>query len=229
MLRIFIGYDPRETVALHVLSYSIQQRSTVPVAITPIDRRHLQGILTRPRGEYDSTDFSISRFLVPFLCDYEGWAVFMDCDMLCLGDVREFAGYASLADKYGVAVRVVKHDYTPNDKTKFLGESQLAYYRKNWSSVMVFNNTLCRRLTPDYVNKAPGLELHRFSWLEDWQIGSLPKPWNHLVGEANQCAPEEAKLAHFTNGGPWFVDDKYMPFAPAWHSAKEAMNESDST
>lgn len=224
MLRIFIGYDSRETVALHVLAHTIQKYASIPVSITPLDRKNMSRILWRARGDYDSTDFAISRFLVPYLCDYEGWGIFMDCDMLCRADVAELANYATLTDKYQLAVRVVKHDYQPKEATKFLGAAQTKYERKNWSSVILFNNTLCRALTPDYVNKAPGLELHRFQWLQDFQIGTLPKEWNYLVGEDNQCEPAKAKLIHYTKGGPYFTDYRYCEFATEWLMAQDEMN-----
>lgn len=222
MLRIFIGFDKKETVAYHVLSHSILSRATIPVSITQLNRQSLYGFHRRPRGQYDSTDFSITRFLVPFLCDYEGFAVFMDSDMVCCGDVADLVGYMSLMDKYNTAVRVVKHDYTPVETEKFLGNIQTKYERKNWSSVMVFNNTLCRALTPEYVESAPGLELHQFRWIKDHQIGSLPKEWNWLVGEPSYNVGEP-KLLHYTKGTPCFEDYKNCEFSEIWHTEREEM------
>jgi lipopolysaccharide biosynthesis glycosyltransferase len=216
MLRIFIGYDEREAVAFHVLCHSIQRRASIPISITPLNRATLKAVFDRPRGEYESTDFSISRFIVPYLCDYEGWSVFMDCDMLCLGDVAELARYATLMDKYAIAVRCVTHQYEPATDTKFLGQVQTTYGRKNWSSMMLFNNNLCRNLTPEYVNQAPGLDLHQFQWVDERKISALPKAWNCLVGEENQVPTEEAKLLHFTNGGPWFEEYKNTECAAIW-------------
>ena len=106
MLRLFIGYDPRETIAAHVLAHSINSRSSIPVSFTLLNRQNLKGIYDRPRGEFESTDFSLSRFIVPYLCNYEGWAVFLDCDMLCLGDVVELAHYMTLANRWNQAVQV---------------------------------------------------------------------------------------------------------------------------
>src|ERR1700704_2114838 len=224
MLRIFIGYDPRETIAAHVLAHSINSRSSIPVSFTLLNRQNLKGIYDRPRGEFESTDFSLSRFIVPYLCNYEGWAVFLDCDMLCLGDVVELAHYMTLANRWNQAVQVVKHDYTPASQTKFLGQVQTQYERKNWSSMMIFNNALCRNLTREFVNMQPGLWLHRFGWTEDDKIGSMPKVWNYLSGEANQCKPEEARLIHFTNGGPWFKGYENCEFADLWRQERDGMN-----
>jgi lipopolysaccharide biosynthesis glycosyltransferase len=223
MLRLFIGYDEKETLAYHVLSHSIQRRSSIPISICPLNRATMKAVFDRPRGEYESTDFSISRFIVPYLCDYEGWAAFMDCDMLCLGDVAEFAGYASLMEKYATAVRVVKHEYQPSVDIKFLGQQQTKYEKKNWSSVMLFNNHLCRNLTPEYVNSAPGLALHRFQWIDERKIGGLPKEWNVLVGEPNQT-DLRPKLIHYTLGGPWFPEYAACEYADAWRCELEDMN-----
>jgi lipopolysaccharide biosynthesis glycosyltransferase len=223
-LRIFIGYDDKERIAYHVLSHSIQRRASIPISITPLNRATLTAVFDRPRGEYEATDFSISRFIVPYLCDYEGWAVFMDCDMLCRGDVAELANYATLMDKYGVIVRCVQHQYTPACETKFLGHLQTAYTRKNWSSMMLLNNNLCRALTPEYVNKAPGLELHQFKWADIKKITGMPKDWNCLIGEENQVPVERAKLIHFTNGGPWFDDFADCPGADMWFEEREHLH-----
>jgi hypothetical protein len=246
-LRIFIGYDPHETVAYHVLAHSILRQSGIPVAITPLSRTNLGRIYTRERGATESTEFSITRFLVPYLCGYQGPAVFMDCDMLVQADVAELLLHAVVnPDK---AVIVCQHDYTPSETTKFLGQPQTAYPRKNWSSVMVFNTEHCRRLTPEYVNSASGLDLHRFNWLRggtdvglggewldltavgaggqpeidnemEW-IGSLPLTWNHLVGE---YAPNpDAKNLHWTLGGPWFSDYALAPHAERWYAERDRL------
>lgn len=224
MLRIFIGYDDAERIAYHVLCHSIQRRASIPISITPLNRATLTAVFDRPRGEYDSTDFSISRFIVPYLCDFEGWAVFMDCDMLCLGDVAVLANFMSLMEKYGTAIRCVQHDYTPKSETKFLHQKQTTYDRKNWSSMMVLNNALCRKLTPDYVRTAPGLALHRFDWIANDKIRQAPKEWNVLVGEENQAPLADAKLIHFTNGGPWFHDYKDCEGSELWFDELEHMN-----
>lgn len=224
MLRIFCGFDDRERIAYHVLSHSIQRRSSIPVSITPLNRATLTAVFDRQRGQYESTDFSISRFIVPYLCDFDGWAVFMDSDMLCTGDVAELAGYMSLMDKYGVAVRCVQHEYTPSSETKFLNQRQSAYTRKNWSSMMLFNNSLCRALTPEYVNKAPGLALHKFEWTDDDKVRGLPKEWNVLVGEENQVPVSCAKLIHWTKGGPWFNEYADAEGADLWFHEREHMN-----
>lgn len=218
MFRIFIGFDPRETVAYHVAAHSILRRSSIPVSITPLRRESLP-MLKRPRGEHDSTEFAISRFLVPYLCKYDGYALFMDCDMICLTDIADLEIIAMtqmiLQDH---AVSVVKHDYTPKESTKFLKQKQTKYARKNWSSVMLFNNNQCKDLRAEYVNEAPGLDLHQFAWLPDEKIGTLNSEWNVLVGEENQPNWTDAKIMHFTKGTPCFPSYNAGPEAGLWQS-----------
>ena len=218
MIRVYIGYDPREAVAFSVLSYSIQARASEPVLVAPLMLSQLKGVLTRERHPLQSSDFSFSRFLTPYLSGYSGWSVFMDCDMLMLDDIA--ALYRLRDDRY--AVMVVKHDHVPRETVKFLGEPQSKYEKKNWSSVILFNNAGCRALTPEYVNSASGLELHQFKWLgDDGLIGALPDRWNHLVGYS---APRrDAALVHYTQGGPYFDEYRDCEYSREWFAERDAM------
>ena len=211
MINIFIGYDNKEKVAFNVLSYSILKNSTKPVAITPIYLNNIKDDFIRERNQLSSTEFSFSRFIIPHLMNYQGWALFMDCDMLMKADVSEL--WRLRDDKY--AVQVCKHDYVPKTQTKFLGQTQTAYPKKNWSSFMLMNCKKCTQLTPDYVNKASGLELHQFKWLEsDELIGELPIEWNWLANEYEY--KEDVKNIHYTEGGPYFKDYKNTDYAIDW-------------
>jgi len=218
MIRVFIGYDPREAVAFSVLSFSIHARASVPVSITPLMLNQLRGTLTRERDPLQSSDFSFSRFLTPYLSDYSGWSVFVDCDMLMLDDIANL--YRLRDDKY--AAMVVKHNHVPRETSKFLGEPQSKYEKKNWSSVVLFNNARCKTLTPDYVNRASGLELHQFKWLEnDELIGKLPDRWNHLVGY--NLPRRDAALVHYTLGGPYFDEYKNCEYSEEWRAERSTM------
>ena len=220
MIRVFIGFDPRESVAFHVLSQSIHARASQPVSIAPIMLSQLHGLMTRARDPLQSTDFSFSRFLTPFLCDYQGWAVFMDCDMLVLDDIVKLWG---LRDE-NYAVQVVKHDHIPKEDTKFLGSAQTRYEKKNWSSVMLLNCAKCKMLTPDYVNTASGLDLHRFHWLDgDHLIGDIPHSWNHLVAYDPSKPTTEISNLHFTSGGPYFNEYHNTEYADEWVNEKDQM------
>ena len=219
MLNVYIGYDPRESAAFYTLAHSILRRASVPVSIAPLMQSQLKGIYTRERGPTESTEFSLTRFLVPSLAGFQGWSIFMDCDMLCRADIAELARQIGLqAEK---AVLVCKHNYLPKTERKFLNQVQSKYARKNWSSLMIFNNERCRTLTSEYVNSASGLALHRFEWIDDRAIGELPLEWNWLVGEYNYNPA--AKIVHYTIGGPYFDDYRNCDYAEEWFAELESM------
>ena len=220
MIQVYIGYDPREAVAFNVLSYSIQVRASEPVTIAPLMLSQLKKVLWRERHPLQSTDFSFSRFLVPLLAGYEGWSMFCDCDMLMLDDIAKLWGLRD--DRY--AVQVVKHDHKPTDSVKFLEQPQRPYEKKNWSSVILFNNARCQALTADYVNTATGLELHQFKWLgDDGLIGEIPHRWNHLVDYDAMLPPEQVSLLHFTEGGPYFDAYKTCGYSDLWLAERDRM------
>ncbi len=217
-IRIFIGFDPKETIAWHVLTHSILRRSSRPVAFIPLALKNLNGLMTRERNPLQSTDFSFSRFLTPYLSGYQGWSIFMDCDMLVLDDIAKL--YDLRDDRY--AVQVVKHHHVPEEERKFLNQPQTRYEKKNWSSVMLFNNARCKALTPEYVNTASGLELHQFKWLEsDDLIGEIPHRWNHL---ADYDPPnDDVSLIHYTIGGPYFYEYRDCEHADKWFAERDSM------
>jgi lipopolysaccharide biosynthesis glycosyltransferase len=217
-IRVFIGYDSVEAAAFSVLSSSIHARSSQPVSITPVMLSELGGIFERERNPLQSTEFSFSRFLVPALCDFEGWAIFMDCDMLAQDDIAKL--WALRDDRY--AVQVVKHSHVPKEEIKFLDAVQTKYEKKNWSSVMLMNCERCRALTPEYVNTASGLQLHQFKWLgDDGLIGELPSRWNHLVG--HDAPRADAGIVHFTTGGPYFEEYAGCEYSAQWFAERDRM------
>lgn len=218
MIRVFIGYDAREAIAYSVLAYSINVRASAPVCVTPLMLSQLRGVFKRERHPLQSTDFAFTRFLVPYLSGYEGWSIFTDCDMLVRDDISKLW---ELRDERH-AVMVVKHDHQPRESVKFLGQPQTQYPKKNWSSVMLFNNARCTALTPDYVNHASGLELHQFKWLQsENQIGELPRRWNHLVGYYKPT--RDVSLVHYTLGGPYFDEYRECEYADEWRREHDRM------
>lgn len=226
MIRVFVGYDSRETVAWHVTAHTISSRSSEPVSIAPVSLQQLQSVFNRQQDARQSTEFSFSRFLVPWMCDFQGWALFVDCDVLVLDDI---ARLWALRDE-AFAVQVVKHDHRPRETTKFLGQPQSTYPKKNWSSVMLMNCARCTALTPEYVNQASGLDLHRFNWLEgEHLIGEIPHRWNHLVDYDPPLPESELSCLHFTSGGPWFPDYAECGYADAWRRELAAMTRPLST
>jgi hypothetical protein len=191
--------------------------------VSPLVRSQLANVYTRPRGPTESTEFSMTRFLVPALSGYQGWSIFMDCDMLCRADIAGLA--AEIERQPDKAVLVCKHDYTPRTERKFLGHLQTRYTRKNWSSLMLFNNARCRSLTSDYVNTASGLELHRFAWIDDASIGELSLDWNWLVGEYEHNP--NARIVHFTIGGPYFAAYRDCDYAAEWFAERDSMQHAE--
>lgn len=233
---IWIGFDPRQAAAFSVCRESARYRLTKPMPISGLVLRDLQdeGVYWRPtegrsgtEGQilWDtisdwpmSTEFAISRFFVPHLMGYQGWALFMDSDMLVIGNLSRVFEQSDTSK----AVYCVKHDYTPSSSQKMDGQRQAAYPRKNWSSFMLFNcaHPSNRRLNVQTLNERTGRDLHRFCWLEDDEIGELDPGWNWLVGE--QPEPQKLKVIHYTNGGPWFHAYADVPYADLWRSELNA-------
>ncbi len=217
MIRVFIGYDSKMPLLTHVFAQSLLSRASRPVCLTPIVLAQLKGAFDRSPHPLQSSEFSFSRFLAPYLCDFEGWSIFADNDMLARDDIAKLWDLRD--DKY--AVMVVKHDHRPVGARKFLNMPQTAYEKKNWSSLILFNNRKCHRLTADYVSTASGLDLHQFKWLDgEDAIGSLPSEWNHLVG---YDAPNPgARIVHYTLGGPYFKESAGCEFAEEWFAERDA-------
>ena len=222
MIRIFIGYDEGEKIAFHVLSESIRRLSSEPVSIVPLDLNTIKNHFIREKQSNQSTEFAFSRFLVPYLSNYEGWSIFMDCDMMVRTDINTLWNMRD--DDY--AVMCCQHDYEPKQNVKFRGAKNEKFEKKNWSSMMLFHNTMCTKLTPEYVNTASGLELHQFKWLpNDYSIGKIPLEWNWLVGEYEHNS--RAKNVHFTLGGPYFKDYKDCDYSNEWYSIYNDMKRVD--
>ena len=209
MIDVFIGYDEGEKVAFHILAESIRRNSSQPVSITPLCLSNLPEF-TREKQENQSTDFAFSRFMIPHLRNYQGFSIFMDCDMMFRGDIAELLSKRNFI----YSVMCCKHDYEPK-QDKFRGAKNEKFEKKNWSSMMIMNNGLCNRFTPEYVNTATGLDLHQFKWLpNDDAIGTLDLEWNWLVGEYDYNP--DAKNVHWTLGGPYFKDYQDSDYANEW-------------
>ena len=211
MIKIFIGYDEGEKIAFHVLAESIRRQSSEPVSIVPLDLNTIRNHFIRDKQSNQSTEFAFSRFMVPYLSNYEGWSIFMDCDMLLRTNINDLW---KLRDN-DYSVMCVKHDYEPKQDVKFRGAKNEKFPKKNWSSLMLMNNAKCKLLTPEYVRTASGLELHQFKWLEsERDIGAIPKTWNWLVGEYEYNPL--ANNVHFTLGGPYFYDYVNCDYSKEW-------------
>jgi lipopolysaccharide biosynthesis glycosyltransferase len=208
---IFIGYDPRESIAYHTCVNSIIRHASQPVAIMPLALNLLQGYNeTHTDG---SNHFIYSRFLVPHLMGFSDWAIFIDGDMILRDDIVNLWNLRELS----MDVMVVKHDYKTRMTEKYLGSKNEDYPRKNWSSVILWNCSSFpnRRLTPEFIEKATGAQLHRFSWIDDARIGELPREWNWLPDEFGPNP--NAKLLHYTLGTPCFHEFATTPQSEEWH------------
>ena len=229
-MRVYIGHDPREQAAVDVAIHTLRKVGGVEAELLRADRLRDAGLLNRPTDRRGSqhhdlisgapmaTDFAISRFLVPILCQSR-WAMFADCDVVFLRDPREMLKEVVP----GKAVYVVKHDHKPTEQWKMVNQVQTAYPRKNWSSVMLFDceHPANRRLSLHDINTRPGRDLHRFYWMCDSEIGDLNPAWNWLVDQQDQ--PEHVGIAHMTLGGPWLPGWGRGSFDAEWLAAQEEL------
>ena len=215
-LNIYVGYDSKEDIAYRVCKYSILKRSKSNIKITSLKLYELvaKNLYKRDIDPLASTEFTYSRFLVPFLNNYNGWAIFCDCDFIFFEDISNI-----LIDiDKSKAVYCVQHDYTPKEKHKMDGQKQTIYPRKNWSSFILFNcsHPSNKKLNLDLVNSETGSFLHQFKWLEDNEIGSLDERWNWLEGWTSKHNNKKPFAVHYTRGGPWFEEWQDVEFANEW-------------
>ena len=224
--KVFVGYDSREDIAWQVCRHSLLRHSGGGAEAIPLRQNVLRelGLYTRPHDLGASTEFSITRFLTPYLAAQSGWVMFCDCDFLFTTDIRQVLDGLDPSK----AVYCVQHDYTPVHQVKMDGKRQVAYPRKNWSSFMIFNcdHPDVKALTPAVVNSAPPAFLHRFEWVTDQNdIGALDRDWNFLEGEYPRPA-HIPQVIHYTNGGPWFDEWQNCDFAELWNAERDMYLES---
>jgi lipopolysaccharide biosynthesis glycosyltransferase len=218
-IKFFIGFDQRESVAYHTFCQSIIEKASLPVSFFPLAINNLENYKETHTDQ--SNDFIYSRFLTPYLSDFEGWAIFADGDMICQSDIK---GLWDLRDEKK-AVMVVKHDYQTKASIKYLGNKNENYPRKNWSSVILWNCSHPKHkiLTPEFIQNQTGKYLHRFSWLDDSEIGDLPKEWNWLAIEYPEN--QDAKLIHYTLGTPCFKEYEKTDMADIWYETFERVKD----
>jgi hypothetical protein len=213
---VHVGWDSREDIAFQVCRHSLQRRAGIPVNVMPIRQQALRdaGLYTRDADPLASTEFTYTRFLVPYLQGYEGWALFCDCDFLWLGDIARLV--ALLDDRF--AAMCVHHDHRPREDWKMDHQKQTVYPRKNWSSMVLYNcgHPANAALTPEVVNSQTGSFLHRFQWLKDDLIGAVPETWNWLEGWSEPPAAGHPEVVHFTRGGPWFDEWRDVAYGDLW-------------
>ena len=215
-LKIFIGYDSKEDIAYRVCKHSLLKRASKDIKIYSLKLQELisKKLYSRNVDPLASTEFTYSRFLVPALSNYNGWAIFCDCDFVFLEDITKILSGLDSSK----AVYCVKHDYTPKEKHKMDGQKQTIYPRKNWSSFILFNcsHESNKKLSVDLVNSETGSFLHQFKWLKDNEIGALDERWNWLEGWTSQHNNTKPFAVHYTRGGPWFDEWQDVEFANEW-------------
>ena len=222
-MKVFVGYDPREDIAYQVCKHSLVSRNS-SVSVVPLIQKELRStnLYTRKIDLLASTEFTFTRFLIPELMNFNGWALFCDCDIIFLDDIKNLFEQAD--DKY--AVMCVKHDYTPKVTVKMDGQKQTVYPRKNWSSVVLWNcgHPSNKNLTRETVNDPDltGAYFHRFSWLKDEEIGELGAEWNWLAGWHKEPEDGKPRAIHYTEGGPWFENYRNCEYGDVWK--KELIN-----
>ncbi len=212
-INLIVGFDQREAIAYHVFCQSVLQRATAPVQFLPLTTQSLSGY-QECHGDGSNT-FTYTRFLSPWLMNYQGWVIFADGDMVCKDDIKSLWQLRDASK----AVQVVKHDYLTKAHKKYFGKKNENYPRKNWSSVILWNceHPKNRQLTPEFIQQKDGAFLHRFQWLDDSEIGDLPKEWNWLATEYE--TNPSAKLVHYTLGTPCFFEYRNADMAEYWHAA----------
>jgi hypothetical protein len=220
---VYVGFDPRESIAYEVCRHSILSRTRQQVTVAPLAQAELRErkLYWRTGDPLASTEFTYTRFLVPALAGYKGWALYCDCDFLWLADI---AGLIALADDRYAAM-CVHHDHRPTEAMKMDGRVQSLYPRKNWSSLILWNcaHPSNAALTPGVVNRETGAFLHRFSWLKGEEIGALPETWNWLEGWSAKPTGGAPNVVHYTRGGPWFDEWKNVAFGDLWLAEAKGM------
>ena len=213
LIDIVVGFDQRESIAYHTFTQSVIENSTVPVRFLPLSISSLSNY--KEVHKDGSNEFIYSRFLVPYMMNFKGWAIYADGDMVCLEDIKKLWNLRD--NKY--AVQVVKHDYKTKITEKYWGNKNEDYPRKNWSSLILWNceHEAHKILTPDFIQNQSGAFLHRFSWIKDEEIGSIDKEWNWLAMEYEE--KKSINLIHYTIGTPCFKEYENKSLSSFWKKA----------
>jgi hypothetical protein len=224
---IYVGWDSQQPLAYDVCRHSLMRHASSPPEVVPLHQQELRErtLYWRKEDPLASTEFTYTRFLVPHLARYEGWALFMDSDFLVTADIGDL--FAQADERY--ALLCVQHDYRPSESVKMDGAVQTSYPRKNWSSLVLWNcgHPANRVVTPEIVNRETGSFLHRFQWLDDALIGALPGTWNWLEGWNEMPATGAPNGIHFTRGGPWYENWGDVAYADLWREEQAMLRRSE--
>lgn len=213
-INIYIGLDEPHLETFDVCKYSILEKNKkYNINIQPINYNTVKEY-DREKDQYESTQFAFARFFAPYLSGFKGISIFLDGDFLLLESIDK------LLDLYNpkYALQCCQHDYIPKESVKMGGKKQAAWPRKNWSSLMIINNEHPKNktLTPTTINNQSGAFLHRFKWLDDAEIGSLPLQWNWLVNWYTEPDDGYPLAIHYTEGGPWLKEYEDCEYSDLW-------------
>ena len=213
VIDLIVGFDQKEAVAYHTFVQSVIENASNPVRFMPLDMKSLKEYSEKHND--GSNEFIYSRFLVPHLMNFKGWAIYADGDMICVEDIKKLWDLRD--EKY--AVQVVQHDYQTKVKKKYWGNKNENYPRKNWSSVVIWNceHEKHKILSPNFIQNQTGSFLHRFHWLNDDEIGDIDKKWNWLAMEYEE--KKGINLIHYTIGTPCFKEYSNGPFSSYWNKS----------
>lgn len=191
---VFIGHDHRQPLAYNVMRYSIESRASKPIQVSGLFLNQM------PISRVGATEFTYTRFLVPWLMEYQGIGLFCDEDMVVNGDVWELFSHCSkrLPEDWDVAVM--------QDQPRY-----------EWTSVMAFNCARLKHLTPDFIEDNQN-RMFDLAWAKN--VAELPAEWNHFCGEAKGKA---AKLYHFSQGIPYWRETRGLEEDPVWFAAFDEM------
>ena len=100
-MKVFVGWDSREDIAYQVCKHSINSVS-IGVDVEPLKQEELRanGLYKRAIDPLSSTEFTFTRFLIPAIMGYKGWALFCDCDIIFLEDIKNL--FDQVDDKYAI-------------------------------------------------------------------------------------------------------------------------------
>jgi lipopolysaccharide biosynthesis glycosyltransferase len=210
-VRVFIGSGEASLLERKTLIYSLRKNSKRPLEIWVMNGTHnaierndappFLAPLSLEMKYRNVTEFSLYRYLIPQMCDYQGRAIYLDSDMICLGDIGELFE-------------------TPMDDVDFRAVKE--YGNSMWAtSVMLFNCGRCRFELETIFDE---IDAGRYSYSDfsrfaghflqqrPYAIAELDPVWNEF-----DRFDSNTKLIHYTDLSrqPWKFPNH--PFGELWH------------
>lgn len=215
-IRVFVGADRSQALAVRVLEHSIRRHTTAAVEVVPM----IDLDVPTPRDPRNGqrTGFSYSRFCIPELAGYQGRALYLDADMQVFRDIREL--WEIPFDGCKVVIQeALPEDATQPEKTGAPGE------RIKQCSVMLLD---CARLDWDIREIVAAMDrgdydyaglMYQLCLLDESEIRyGVPWQWNSL-----EHWDKSTGLLHYTDmyTQPWVSPDN--PLGALWFAEVRAM------